>query len=487
MPSTFNPELVEAPIGHWIGNKFITGQPGIELHRPSDGTSYASCPVGSAETVDHAVSTAKKALQTSGWGTCRPRERTEAMQRWADMIVADAEKIGQLESLSSSRPISQSVSVDVAVTAEQIRFFAEMADKEGGDVIPTDGNHLGMVLSEPYGVVGAITPWNVPVSMAGWKIGPALAAGNAIVLKPSELTPFSTLYIAQLAAKAGIPAGIVNIVLGDGLTTGASLIAHPDIAKVSFTGSTIAGAAIMKTIASTQIKPMTLELGGKSPQVVFSSADLNVAARCIARSILLNAGQTCVAGTRVIVDKRVSAEFVTLLSAAMTSYRAGATWDAATDYSPVISERQLSRIESIVDAAVFEGAEAIIGGKRMDRKGYFYEPTILSNVEKDSPALVEEIFGPVITVQTFEAEEEAFALSDHPTYGLAAGVFSKDLQQALRAVKRIEAGTVWVNRYGRSRDHILPTGGYKASGIGKDLGREAYKSNRRQKSVLIEI
>ncbi|MDQ0561093.1 aldehyde dehydrogenase (NAD+) [Rhizobium mesoamericanum] len=487
MASSFKPELVEMPIGHWIGDRLIIDSSGIELQRPSDGINYASCPLGGPEIVDQAVSTAKAALKTSGWGMRRPRERTEVMHRWADLIVAEGEKIGQLESISSSRPIAQSVSIDVAVTAEQIRFFAEMADKEGGDVVPTDGNHLGMILSEPYGVVGAITPWNVPVSMAGWKMAPALAAGNAIVLKPSELTPFSTIYIAQLAIKAGIPAGIVNVVLGDGMTTGASLIAHSDIAKVSFTGSTLAGGAIMKKIASTQIKPMTLELGGKSPQIVFPSADLKVAARCIAGSIMLNAGQTCVAGTRLIIDQRVSGEFMGLLAAAMTSYHAGPTWDATSNYSPVISAHQIARIETIVDAAVSEGAEAIIGGKRMDRDGYFYEPTILSGVEKDSPALVEEIFGPVITVQTFGDEEEAFELSDHPTYGLAAGVFSKDLSQAMRAVKRVEAGTVWVNRYGRSRDHILPTGGYKASGIGKELGKEAYKSNRRLKSVLIEI
>ncbi len=487
MTSTFNPDRVTLPLGHWIGRKFIQDTGSIELYRPSDGARYASSPVATAEIVDQAVVTAKAALKSSGWGSCRPRDRVVALQRWADLIIADAEHIGRLEAIASARPISQSVSIDVAVTAEQIRFFAEMADKEGGDVIPTDGGHLGMILTEPYGVVGAITPWNVPVSMAGWKMGPALAAGNAIVLKPSELTPFSTLHIAQLAVKAGIPAGIVNVVLGDGFTTGTSLVAHPDIAKVSFTGSTVAGGAIMKTIAASKIKPMTLELGGKSPQIVFSSADLHVSAGCVARSIMLNAGQTCVAGTRLIVDRNVSQEFLHLLSTAMNSYRAGPTWDAETDYSPVISEQQISRIETIVNAAVSQGAEPIIGGMRMDRSGYFYPPTILSNVDATSPALTEEIFGPVITVQCFDDEEEAFALSDHPTYGLAAGIYTRDLSQAMRGVKRVEAGTVWVNRYGRSRDHILPTGGYKASGVGKDLGKEAFKSNRRQKSVLIEI
>jgi len=487
MTISFDPDRIELPLGHWIGDRLVFGAPEIELLRPSDAVSYARCPIASADIVDQAVSTAKSTLRSSGWATWRPRLRAEALHRWADLIIAEGEKLGRLESLSSARPIAQSVSIDVAVTAEQIRFFAEMADKEGGDVVPTDGNHLGMILSEPFGVVGAITPWNVPLSMAGWKMGPALAAGNAIVLKPSELTPFSTLYLGELAVRAGIPAGIVNVVLGDGPTTGASIVAHPDIAKVSFTGSTVAGGAIMKTIASSQIKPVTLELGGKSPQVVFASADLKKAAGCIARSILLNAGQTCVAGTRVIADRRIAEPLLAALTEAMSTHRAGPTWDAESDYSPVISERQLQRIETIVDASITGGAECVIGGKRMERQGYFYEPTILANLAANSPALAEEIFGPVLTLQTFDDEEEAFALSDHPSYGLAAGVYTTDLSQGLRAAKRIEAGTIWVNRYGRSRDHVLPTGGYKSSGIGKDLGKEAYKSNRRQKSVLIEL
>ena len=487
MARSFNPDQVQLPAGHWIGGTYVNGDGGMALLRPSDAVRFAECPIADAELVERAVAAAKAALKTSGWSTCRPRQRTEALHRWANLIEAEAETLGRLESLASARPISQSVSIDVAVTAEQIRFFAELADKEGGDVVPTDGQHLGMIFSEPYGVVGAITPWNVPLSMAGWKLGPALAAGNAVVLKPSEMTPFSTLLLAELSVRAGIPAGIVNIVLGDGLTTGVSLISHPDIAKVSFTGSTLAGGSILKTIAATQIKPVTLELGGKSPQIVFASADIGMAAACIARGILINAGQTCVAGTRVLVDRKIAEPLVTALRTAMSAHRAGPTWDSATDYSPIISERQIQRIGMIVDAAVAGGAECVLGGRRMDRAGYFYEPTILTAVDRTSPALTDEIFGPVLTVQTFEDEEEAFALSDHPTYGLAAGIYSSDLSQALRAVKRVEAGTVWVNRYGRSRDHILPTGGYKSSGIGKDLGKEAYKANRRQKSVLLAI
>jgi len=486
MTKSFDPDQVALPVGHWIGGAYVGDEPSVELFRPSDAKRYFRCPVAGADIVDRAVANAKTALRSSGWSTCRPRQRTNAMLKWADLIEAEAETLGRLESLASARPIAQSITIDVAVTAEQIRFFAELADKEGGDVVPTDGGHLGMILSEPFGVVGAITPWNVPLSMAGWKLGPALAAGNAVVLKPSELTPFSTLYMAELAVRAGIPAGIVNIVLGDGLTTGVNLIGHPDIAKVSFTGSNVAGGSILKTIGATGIKPVTLELGGKSPQIVFGSADVEKAAGCIARGILINAGQTCVAGTRVIADRKIVDPLLTALRAAMSTYKAGATWNHETDFSPIISERQLQRIGDIVNAAVSGGAECVLGGRRLEREGYFFAPTILTAVRPDSPALREEIFGPVLTVQTFEDEEEALALSDHPTYGLAAGIYTTNLSQAIRATKRIEAGTVWVNRYGRSRDHILPTGGYKSSGIGKDLGKDAYKANRRQKSVLIE-
>ncbi|MBZ7924872.1 aldehyde dehydrogenase family protein [Ensifer adhaerens] len=487
MTATFDPRNVPLPKGHWINGRYLTGVPLIELLRPSDAFAYAASPVADDEVVDLAVTSAAAALQRSGWTTCRPTERANILKRWASLIETNAQRLGQLESIASTRPIAESVSIDAAVTAEQIRFFAEFADKEGGDVVPTDSDHLGMILSEPYGVVGAITPWNVPLSMAGWKIGPALAAGNAIVLKPSEHTPFSTLFLAELGTEAGIPAGIINIVLGDGLTTGAHLVAHPGIAKISFTGSTVAGGAILRNIAGAQIKPVTLELGGKSPQVVFASADIEVAAHCVARGILLNAGQTCVAGSRVIVAKTAEDAFMAALKREMSKHQPGLTWDSATNYSPIISERQINRIHGIVEAAVAHGAECVLGGKRLDRTGYFFEPTILAGVAADSPALTEEIFGPVVTVQTFSDENEAYALSRHSTYGLAAGVYTQDLSQAMRAVKQIEAGTVWVNRYGRSRDHILPTGGYKASGIGKDLGKEAFRSNRRQKSVLIKI
>jgi len=301
------------------------------------------------------------------------------------------------------------------------------------------------------------------------------------------MTPFSALRMAELAVKAGIPEGLINIVQGNGATTGNALTGHPEVAKLSFTGSTVAGQAIMGNIARTGMKPMTLELGGKSPQVVFADADLEMTAQAIATSILANSGQACVAGSRVIVAAELAEALAAQLQVLLANINPGPTWDGTTTYGPIISEKQLKRVDSLVQESIAVGATVLCGGNRLDRPGCFYMPTILTDVSDKSPAVTEEIFGPVLTVQTFLSEEEALQLADHATYGLAAGVFTRDLSRALRVVNELEAGTVWVNRYGRSRDHILPTGGYKSSGIGKDLGREAYHANRRSKSVLIDL
>ncbi|MEF0941417.1 aldehyde dehydrogenase family protein [Rhizobium sp. BR 362] len=487
MTLSFDPDSLDLPSGHFIDGRYVAASGGMTMRRPSDGVAFAECPVAGKDLVDRAVEAANQALKTSGWSSLRPRERTKALVRWADLMEDEAVTLARLEAVSSTRPIGQLIAGDIAITAEQIRFFAEFADKQGSDLVPTDDHSLGMIMTEPYGVVGAITPWNFPISMAGWKLGPALAAGNAVVLKPSEMTPFSTLYMAELSVRAGIPAGLINIVLGDGPTTGAAITGHPGIGKISFTGSTSAGSAIMENIARSGVKPMTLELGGKSPQVVFADADLDLAAEAIARNILANAGQACVAGSRLIAERAIAEPLSEAILRHMHQITPGPTWDETSQYSPVISERQIGRIGSIVQAAIDAGAECLTGGSRLDRSGYFYAPTLLAGVDQTSPAVTEEIFGPVLTLQTFETEEEALLLADHPAYGLAAGLFTRDLSRAVRVTRRLQAGTVWVNRYGRSRDHILPTGGYKSSGIGKDLGRDAYLANRRSKSVLINI
>jgi aldehyde dehydrogenase (NAD+) len=462
----------------------------IAVFRPSDGRIGARLLASSLAQVDAAVETAHRAFRTGGWATCPPRDRMRVLRRWADLIDADVERLARLESIVSTRPVAEAASWDVPTTAECIRFFAELADKQGGEVGATRADHLGLVLRQPYGVVAAIAPWNFPLVMAAWKIAPALAAGNAIVLKPSEMTPFSIVRVAELAIEAGVPAGLFSIVQGRGADVGDALVRHPLVRKVTFTGSTRTGAAIMAACAETGTKPVTLELGGKSPQIVFSDApDVARTSATVARAITGNAGQVCVAGSRLIVHESVADETVSRIAAHMEALVPGATWRDGATLSPIISEAQCARIDAIVSRAIGEGAEAVTGGGRAaaPQDGAFYRPTILTRLAEDAEAVRAEIFGPVLTVQTFREEEEAFALADHPDYGLAAGVHTADLNRALRAMRRIEAGTVWINRYGRSADFVLPSGGFKASGIGRDLGKQAFEANQQVKTALIDF
>ncbi len=473
--------------GHFIGGRYIDADGAIDVVSPSTGAGLGAIARADEALVDAAVAAARKALDTSGWAGLAPRARVRAMHAWADLIEAEAATIARLEAVCSSRPQAEARTGDVVTSAEQIRFFAEFADKEAGTLVPTSDAQFGFIDDAPYGVIGAITPWNFPLNMAAWKLGAALAAGNAVVIKPSEMTPWTTLYVAELAVRAGLPEGLINVVMGDGPVTGAAITGHPGIDKVSFTGSTRAGAAIMENIAKTGIKPMTLELGGKSPMVVFDDCDLDHTADCLARGILPNAGQFCVAGSRIIVQDSIAEALAAKLKDRFAQVVPTDTLAETPGFSPIISDRQLRRIDGIVQAAVDQGAEILCGGGAFDREGSFYRPTLICGVTETNPAVTEEIFGPVATFQTFSNEDEALQLASHPTYGLCAGLFTRDVSRALRLTRKLEAGTVWVNRYGRTRDHILPTGGWKASGLGKDLGREAYHGNRRTKSVLIDL
>ncbi|EIN01340.1 aldehyde dehydrogenase family protein [Paraburkholderia hospita] len=488
---SFDPGKIVVRGGHFIGGHYVDeGTQRIDVGRPSDGVVYASVPVADATLIDRAVQNGWSAFQTSGWARMAPRERARILRRFADLVAADTETLAPLEALGSTRPIRDVVAWDVPFTAEGIRFYAEFADKIGGDVAATDHDHLGMTIAEPYGVIGAIAPWNFPLVMASWKIAPALAAGNAVVLKPSEMTPFSALRLAELAVAAGVPAGIFNVVQGDGRTTGDALVRHPRITKVTFTGSTRTGAAIMAACAESGTKPVTLELGGKSPQLVFADAPrLDDVARRIAGAISGNAGQVCNAGSRLLVERSIAEELTERIQRVFAQLKAGATWRPGTTLPPIISESQAARVEAIVERTIMRGATLCYGGTRMDggTSGAFYSPTILSEVTQQSEAVCEEVFGPVLTLQTFDTDDQALELAQHPDYGLAAGIHTADLGRALRFVRGIEAGTVWVNRYGRTSDFIIPTGGYKRSGIGKDLGRQAYEANLRFKSVLIDM
>lgn len=489
--NSFNPDQIQVSSAHFIGGRHVAGHGAqLDVRRPSDSQVYAGLPVADADVVDMAVQNAWQAFKQSDWARRAPRERARVMRRWADLIEADVQQLAALEAMGSTRPIANAVAWDIPFTADGIRFFAEYADKIGGDVAATRSDTLGMTIAEPYGVIGAIAPWNFPLVMGSWKIGPALAAGNAVVLKPSELTPFSAIRLAELAIAAGMPAGIFNVIQGDGRTTGDALVRHPRIAKVTFTGSTRTGAAIMAACADSGTKPVTLELGGKSPQLVFADApDLQRVATMVAGAIAGNAGQVCVAGSRLIVHRSVAEQLVGGIAAAFKQLRPGHTWQGDTTLSPIISRADAMRIDGMVQRALGDGAQLAAGGKLADvaGEGGYYEPTIITGVNSGMEAVRDEIFGPVLTVQVFDEDDEALALGDHPAYGLAAGVHTADINRALRCARELEAGTVWINRYGRSDDYVLPTGGFKRSGMGKDLGRQSYEANLRHKTVLVDF
>lgn len=473
---------------NFIGGRAIIGKGRIfEVLRPSDGALLAPLHAADEAQLGEAVDNAAVSQKRSGWATMEPRGRMKLLRRWADRIEADAEWLAPLEAVGSTRTLAEIRGWDLPYTADCIRFFAEFADKHGGEVGATTPDKLGFTINEPYGVIGAIAPWNLPLVMAAWKIAPALAAGNAVVLKPSELTPFSAVRLAELAVEAGIPEGLFNVVQGGGADVGDGLVRAAQVGKVSFTGSTRTGRAIMAACAETGPKPVTLELGGKSPQIVFADADLDKAGAIVAKAITLNAGQVCVAGSRLLVHESVMEPVVDRITSAFAAHCIGATWDKRTTMGPIVSERQLETIDAVVSRALSSGAEALAGGRRASapQQGSYYEPTLLSGLRQDAEAVQGEIFGPVLTLQTFTDEDEAIALANDTRYGLAAGVHTADLSRALRATRRLEAGTIWVNRYGRTDDHVLPTGGFKQSGIGKDLGREAYLANCKSKTALI--
>ncbi len=488
----FDPDQLSVPSGHFINGRLIEGAAdrAQDVRRPSDGQVYAPLPMAEEALVDEAVEGAYAAWRGTDWARRAPRERARVLRRWADLVEADVATLAPLEAIGSTRPVRDARAWDIPFTADGLRFFAEYADKLGGEVAATRADHLGMTVAEPYGVVGAITPWNFPLVMASWKVGAAMAAGNAVVLKPSELTPFSVLRLAELAIQAGVPPGIFNIVQGDGRVAGAALTRHPRIAKMTFTGSTGTGAAIMAACAQHGPKPVTLELGGKSPQLVFDDApDLERLAGIVAGAITGNAGQVCVAGSRLLVQRGIAPALVEAVARRFAAHQPGATWDDAATLPPIISRQQALRIDAIVRRAAEAGATPTGGGHRDDvcGQGSYYLPTLIHGADAANPAVIEEIFGPVLTVQTFETEDEGLALAAHPHYGLAAGVHTADLGRAMRAMRALSAGTVWINRYGRSNDFVIPTGGYHQSGIGKDLGRQAVEANQRLKSVLIDF
>lgn len=488
MADLYDPQTLSVAAGHWIGGELIKdGDGGMAVRRPSDGKIHADVPRAGADLVDRAVAAARAAAPE--WAGLKPRDRGRKLIRFAQLVQDEAEAIGRLESVVSCRPQEEAGAIDVPTGADYLRFYGEYCDKVEGSITSAGSEALSLVTREPHGVVGIITPWNFPVILSAWKIAPALAAGNTVVLKPSEMTPFSMVRIAQLALEAGIPAGVLNIVQGDGATTGRTLAIHPDVSYVSFTGSTAVGGRIMADVGLSGVKPIALELGGKGAQLVFADCgDLDTVADHVTWGITRNAGQLCYAGSRLVVHRSVADGLIDRIAARMAALRPGATWTAGTTLSPIASARQANRIQAMVDDAIEAGAGTVLGGKAYERDGgLFFEPTMLLGVTPGMEAHDEEVFGPVLTVDIFDDDDDGIRLAQHPRYGLSAAVFSSDMRRALRAARALGSGTVWVNRWGRTAEMMSsPFGGFGQSGFGKEAGRLGIEGFSRQKAIWID-
>lgn len=489
MAVLFDADAVQAPIGHFIAGEWVHGGGAVvPVIRPSDGAVHAELREAETAHLDAAVAAARAAQ--ARWRLLPPRDRGAVMKRWADLVDANRHEIARLEALVSSRTYVEAAGYDVPAGAEWIRFYGEYADKYEGSVTATDSSSVSLVTREPYGVVAAITPWNFPVVLSTWKVAPAIAAGNAVVIKPSELTPFSVARIAELGVQAGLPAGLFNVLQGRGHSIGAQLIAHPGVDYVTFTGSSAVGAQVMSTAAHAGMKPVSLELGGKSPQVVFDDVeDLDLVAEHVHWGITRNCGQICYAGSRLVVHEGIADALCDRIAAKMRALSPGPTWDSDTTLAPVISQKQAERIEQLVQATVREGGLLHTGGERSQRAGgHFFSPTILTGVRPGMSGHDQEIFGPVLAVQTFRTFEEAIALGNHARYGLTASVFTRSVSTALQASHRLRAGLVWVNRWGRTNDMMTaPYGGVGESGFGKESGRLGLETFLRNKSVWLDI
>lgn len=487
----YDPDSLQLPSGALIDGQLVACEgEAYEVRRPSDGQLARMERGASAAQVDQAVSVAQRAFKTSGWATAHPRQRVAVLRRWADLVEAHGEELARLESVVSPRIYGISLARDVRALSELIRYNAELADKINGEVLASAHDVWSLVVREPYGVVAGIAPWNAPLFLSALKLAPALAAGNAVVLKPAEGTPYSLVRLVQLAIEAGVPKGLVAVVPGLGAETGSALVRHPQVNYISFTGSTASGARIMADAAMHGLKPVSLELGGKSPQLVCADApDLDRVADYVATSFTGNAGQICFCGTRLVVDERIADDLVERITRRVRSAQPGPTWSGATTLAPIFSEAQARRIEDIVARAKSQGAQVLEGGARADTPygGAYFQPTLIQSDSPANPIVQEEVFGPVLAVQRFRDFDEGLALADHPVYGLAAAVHTSDLNRALKAARAIQAGTVWVNHYGPTADFNGPNSPYKQSGMGQDGGVGALTKYLKTKNARILV
>jgi len=474
-----------------INGKWVNAASGktFPTYNPSTGEVLAHVAEADKEDVDRAVAAARAAFDKGPWRKLAPSERARLMWKLADLLEKRLEEFAQLESLDNGKPVIMARLADIPISIDQLRYYAGWATKIEGNTIPLSmqgaGKFLAYTLREPIGVVGQIIPWNFPMVMATLKLGPALAAGCTVVLKPAEQTPLTALLLGELIQEAGFPEGVVNIVTGYGETAGAAIAAHPNVDKVAFTGSTEVGKLIVHAAAG-NLKKVSLELGGKSPNIVFQDAEIDSAIPGAANAIFFNQGEVCCAGSRLYVEDKQFDKVVDGVSKIASGLRIGPGMEATTQIGPLISEEQLNRVCGYLDSGYSEGAKAATGGKRHGEKGYFVEPTVLVNTNPKMKVVREEIFGPVVTVMPFSDVDDLVAQANNTPYGLAAAVWTRDIKKAHRIAAELRAGTVWINCYG-VLDSAMPFGGYKQSGWGREMGHQMLELYTETKSVCIPI
>jgi aldehyde dehydrogenase (NAD+) len=471
-----------------IDNDWIPSESGRTFPTINPSTGEEICQIAEADAADveKAVRAARAAFERGPWRKMQASDRGRLLHRLADLIETHADELASLESLDNGKPVTIAKAVDVAATVGCYRYFAGWADKVHGKTIPIDGNFFCYTRHEPVGVVGQIIPWNFPMLMQAWKLAPALAMGNTVVMKPAEQTPLSALRIGELIVEAGFPEGVVNLLPGYGPTAGAAIAQHMDVDKVAFTGSTEVGHLIMEAAAKSNLKRVTLELGGKSPNIVFADTDLDEAVEGAHFGLFFNHGQCCCAGSRVFVEEKIYDKFVERSGERAKRRTVGDPFDPRTEQGPQVDETQFEKVMGYIDSGRIEGAKLVCGGERVGDRGYFIQPTVFADVEDDMRIAQEEIFGPVMSIIPFKSVDEVVARANHTTYGLAAAVWTRDIQKAHAIANSVRAGTVWVNCY-NVLDTRAPFGGFKQSGIGRELGEYGLQQYTEVKTVTVKL
>ena len=472
-----------------INGEAVDAASGRTFTTVNPATEEPICAVAEAgpEDVDRAVKAARAAFEGGAWPKMRPADRQRALWKLGDLILDHADELARLETLDNGKPIFESRQIDVPMVANCFHYFAGWATKLAGDTLPSSPSFFTYTLREPLGVVGAIIPWNFPMIMVGWKAAPALAAGNTVVLKPAELTPLTAIRIGELALEAGIPPGVFNILPGKGSIAGEAMVKHPGVDKIAFTGSTEVGRHIMKLCAD-GMKKVSLELGGKSPNIVFADADLDAAVRGATTGIFYGKGEVCAAGSRLLVESAIHDEFVAKLAERAAKLQPGDPLDPKTRLGALVSEKQMNTVLGYVETGVGEGAKLVAGGKRapLNGRGFFVQATVLDQVENRMRVAQEEIFGPVLSVIRFDDADDAVRKGNDIVYGLAAGLWTREVKKAHTVARRLAAGTVWVNMY-NFYDPGMPFGGVKGSGFGRDLGEACLNEYTQVKSVWMNL